>query len=76
MLTGRSKKGFTLIELLLVIAINCTGYVTGALAGALSGCKGLPLDWVNKVSVGNKNVYGIGIEKNAHSFRNAVYGRE
>jgi len=55
---------------------DCTGHVTGALAGALSGCKKLPTDWVEKVLASNKRVYGIDIEKNVYNFCNAVYGKK
>jgi|GEM_PF-611712 len=54
---------------------DCTGYVAGALAGALAGCKKLPQDWVNKVLASNKRIYGIDIEKNVYDFCNAVYGK-
>jgi len=54
---------------------DCTGYVAGALAGALAGCNKLPTDWVDKALVSNKRVYGIDIERNAYNFCNAVYGK-
>ncbi|HET6430221.1 MAG TPA: ADP-ribosylglycohydrolase family protein [Phycisphaerae bacterium] len=43
---------------------DCTGYVTGSLAGALSGARRLPADWVDQVLAANKKVYGIDIEAN------------
>jgi len=55
---------------------DCTGYVAGALSGALSGCGKLPQDWVDKVLASNKNVYGIDIEGNVHNFCSAVYGKK
>ena len=32
---------------------DCTGYVTGALAGAIAGSRKLPADWIDKVIASN-----------------------
>lgn len=52
---------------------DCTGYVAGALAGALCGCKQLPAAWVERVITANRRMYGIDIERNVGEFCNAVY---
>jgi ADP-ribosylglycohydrolase len=54
---------------------DCTGYVTGALAGAMAGSRKLPVDWIDKVIASNKEIYGIDIEANVHGFCTAVHDR-
>ena len=54
---------------------DCTGYVAGALAGALAGFNRLPPAWAECVLSANKDVYGIDIVKNVRAFCEAVYGQ-
>jgi ADP-ribosylglycohydrolase len=53
---------------------DCTGYVAGALAGALAGFSKLPAAWAECVLSANKSVYGIDIVKNVHAFCDVVHG--
>ncbi|KKL80287.1 hypothetical protein LCGC14_2006250, partial [marine sediment metagenome] len=53
---------------------DCTGYVAGALAGAISGAKRLPGEWVENVLAANRKVYDIDIARNVGEFCKAVYG--
>jgi ADP-ribosylglycohydrolase len=53
---------------------DCTGYVAGALAGAISGFKKLPAEWAAAVLKTNKEIYGLDIEKNVEEYWRIVYG--
>ena len=55
---------------------DCTAFVAGALAGALSGLSGLPRNWVDSVQSTNGEIYELDIMGNAARYFDTVYPAE
>ena len=60
-------------KLLKLRNIDCVGYVTGALVGAMRGLSALPDEWVSAVLKANRTVYGFDLVASAENFYATVF---